>query len=143
MKPQNFFTAEQKRQIEASIGEAERLTSGEIRLHIDARCKGDALACAAEHFHRLGMDRTELRNGVLFYLSINDHKFAVVGDKGIHERVPEDFWDNIYRITVEYFHAGQFAEGISWGILEAGKQLATHFPISPDDINELSNEISY
>ncbi|MDR1680067.1 MAG: TPM domain-containing protein [Prevotellaceae bacterium] len=143
MNPKTFFSEAEKRQIETAIVEAERLTSGEIRLHIDSRCRGEVLDCAVQHFHRLGMDKTELQNGVLFYLAIDDHRFAVIGDRGINERVPTDFWDNIYQTVVNYFRRGAFAEGLCWAIVEAGQQLSTHFPIQPDDTNELTNEISF
>ncbi len=143
MNPKDFFTEEQKAQIEQAITDAEKLTSGEIRLHIDSTCKGDAIECAVKTFNRLGMAKTDLRNGVLFYLSIDDHKFAVIGDKGINETVPEGFWDTIYQKIVPFFKNGEFVEGLSWAILEAGKQLASHFPIQADDIDELTNEISF
>lgn len=143
MHPKDFFTAEQKAQIENAITEAEKLTSGEIRLHIDKTCSGDVLDEAVKIFTKLDMHKTELRNGVLFYLSIEDHKFAVIGDKGINQTVPEGFWDCIYRQIVDYFHKGEFTEGLCWAILEAGKQLVAHFPIAHDDTNELTNEISF
>lgn len=143
MSPKNFFTPEQIAIIEQTIGEAEKLTSGEIRLHIDSKCKKDVLQKATKKFHELGMSKTAHRNGVLFYLSIGDRKFAVIGDKGIHEKVPEGFWDNIYQTIVTYFQKNEYAEGLCWAILEAGKQLSAHFPIKPDDRNELTNEISF
>lgn len=143
MNPKDFFTTEQKARIEATIGEAEKLTSGEIRLHIDRKCKGNVLHHATKIFHNLGMTKTELRNGVLFYLSIDDHKFAVVGDKGIHKQVPEGFWDTIYQTIVPYFQKEEFTEGLCWAILEAGKQLSVHFPLQADDTDELTNEISF
>ena len=143
MDPKDFFTKEQKAKIEQAISEAEKLTSGEIRLHIDSTCKGDPVKCAIKTFNRLGMANTDLRNGVLFYISIDDQKFAVVGDKGINETVPAGFWDHIYSKTITYFKNRKFAEGLCWGILEAGKQLASHFPIQEDDANELTNEISF
>ena len=143
MKPQDFFTEEQKTQIENSIFESEKQTSGEIRLHIDRKCKGNVLDEAVLIFKKLKMDSTELRNGVLLYLSIEDRKFAIIGDQGINTVVPTDFWDTIYKTIVQYFKQEQYAEGLSWAIMEAGKQLQQYFPISKDDINELSNEISY
>lgn len=143
MNPRNFFNEEQKALILKAIEDAEKLTSGEIRLHIDKTCKGDVLENAITVFHKLEMDKTELRNGVLFYLSIEDRKFAVIGDKGINETVPKDFWDNIYQNIITYFKKSAYCEGLCWAILEAGKQLVEHFPIAHDDTNELSNEISF
>jgi len=143
MNPKDFFTAEQKAQIEVAITEAEKLTSGEIRLHLDRICKDDVLKQAVKIFTKLGMEKTERRNGVLFYLSIDDRKFAVIGDKGINEVVPADFWDDIYQTIVSYFKTEKYTEGLCWAILEAGKHLASHFPIQADDTNELTNEISF
>jgi uncharacterized membrane protein len=143
MNPKDFFTAEQKAQIEAAISEAEKLTSGEIRLHVDRKCKGDVLPQAVKIFTKLGMDKTDLRNGVLFYVSIEDRKFAVIGDKGINETVPADFWDTTYQTIVGYFKNEKYAEGLCWAIVEAGKQLVAQFPIQADDTNELTNEISF
>ncbi len=143
MNPKDFFTKEQKSRIEKAITEAEKLTSGEIRLHIDRTSHDNVLDTAVEVFGKLGMQKTELRNGVLFYMSIVDKKFAVIGDKGINETVPKDFWDTIYTTIVDFFRKGEFTNGLCWAIMEAGKQLAEHFPIQPDDINELTNEISF
>ena len=143
MNPKDFFTAEQKEQIEAAITEAEKLASGEIRLHVDRNCKGEVLQQAVKIFTKMGMDKTELRNGVLFYLSIEDRKFAVIGDKGINEAVPADFWDTIYQTIVGYFKNKKYADGLCWAIVEAGKQLGVQFPIQRDDTNELTNEISF
>lgn len=143
MKPEDFFTAEQKTQIENSIFESEKQTSGEIRLHIDRTCKGDVLDEAVLVFKKMKMDTTELRNGVLLYLSIEDRKFAIIGDQGINAVVPTDFWNTIYKTIVQYFKQEQYAEGLCWAIMEAGKQLQQYFPISKNDTNELTNEISY
>ncbi len=143
MNPQKFFTQAEKQQIEHAIIEAEKLTSGEIRLHIDRTSKGDVLDCAWIVFGRLKMHETNLRNGVLFYLSIDDKKFAIIGDEGIHAKVPKDFWNCIYKTIIVYFRNNKFAEGLCWAIQEAGKQLSTHFPCSGCDVNELSNDISF
>jgi uncharacterized membrane protein len=94
-------------------------------------------------FKKLGMHKTELRNGVLFYLAINDHKFAILGDAGINQVVPDDFWDEIKKSMLDFFSEKQFSEGLSRGIKMAGEQLKKHFPYQEDDINELSDEISF
>jgi uncharacterized membrane protein len=100
MNPRKFFSQEEKVRIEAAIGEAEKLTSGEIRLHIDRTCQRNVLDEAVAVFEKLGMKQTELRNGVLFYISIDDRKFAVIGDKGINQVVPAGFWDTIYQTII-------------------------------------------
>ena len=93
MKASSFFTKEEQDQILAAIKEAEKETSGEIRIHIETTCPGDVLDRAAWIFKKLGMDKTAERNGVLFYLAVKDRKFAIIGDAGINAKVPEGFWD--------------------------------------------------
>lgn len=144
MKPKDYFTPEQQRQIVDAIEEAERQTSGEIRVHVEWKCKGSPLDRAARIFATLKMHKTKLRNGVLFYLSIHDHKFAILGDVGINTKVPENFWDNTKEAMLAEFKEGRLAEGIVKGIKMAGEQLSTHFPYDANtDTNELSDEISF
>jgi len=139
----NFFTREQKKQITDAIARAELNTSGEIRLHVDNRCKGDVLDCAATWFETLKMHKTEQRNGVLFYLAVKDRKFAILGDAGINAKTPDNFWDNISETMADYFKEADFAGGLVKGIEMAGLQLKEHFPYQSDDVNELSDEISF
>ena len=143
MKASSFFTREQQDLILASVKEAEKETSGEIRVHIETSFKGEVLDRAAWVFGKLGMHKTALRNGVLFYLAVNDRKFAIIGDAGINAKVPAGFWDEISELLRKNFREGKFTEGLSEGILLAGQQLKTHFPYMKDDINELSDEISF
>jgi len=143
MSVQKYFTAENKLQITNSIKVAEKNTSGEIRVHIESRCKGEVLDQAAYIFEKLEIHKTELRNGVLFYLAVDDHKFAILGDVGINQKVPEDFWDSIKESVVAKFKEGLYSEGLAEGIIKAGEQLKEHFPYQDDDVNELSDEISF
>ena len=143
MDAKKFFTDAQKKQIQEAIADAEFNTSGEIRVHVDNSCKLDVLDRAANVFHELQMDATELRNGVLFYLAINDRKFAILGDKGINEKVPADFWDHIKEVILGYFKKEQFTEGLSKGIEMAGEKLKAYFPYQDNDTNELNNEVSF
>ena len=139
----NFFSKEEKEQIKSAVQEAETATSGEIRVHIDNKCKGDVMDRAAWWFGKLDMQKTEQRNGVLFYLAVKDQKFAILGDAGINAVTPEGFWDNIKEKMVEHFSEGGFAMGLQEGILMAGEALKEHFPHQEDDVNELSDEISF
>lgn len=143
MKASSFFTKEQQAQILASVKEAEKETSGEIRVHIETSFTGDVLDRAAWVFKKLGMYKTAERNGVLFYLAVQTRKFAIIGDAGINAKVPPDFWDNISALLKKNFSEGKFAEGLSEGILQAGEQLKAHFPYHSDDVNELADEISF
>jgi uncharacterized membrane protein len=143
MKASSFFSKEQQAQILASVREAEMETSGEIRVHIESKLKGDVLDRAAWLFKKLGMHKTAERNGVLFYLAVNDKQFAIVGDAGINEKVHAGFWDDISELLRNNFKEGKFTEGLSEGILLAGKHLKIHFPHRADDVNELPDEISF
>ena len=89
------------------------------------------------------MNKTAGRNGVLFYLAVRDRKFAIIGDAGINAKVPEGFWNRISLLLQKNFKEGKFTEGLSEGIILAGKQLKSHFPHMKDDVNELSDEISF
>lgn len=137
------FTDSEKEEIIQAIKSAELNTSGEIRVHIENHCKDEVLDRAAEIFEVLKLHKTALRNGVLFYMAIKDHKFAILGDKGINEKVPEHFWDNIKEHMTGRFKSGKVTEGLVEGINMAGLQLKQHFPIAEDDKNELSDDISF
>lgn len=139
----HFFTPEEQVSIKDAIRKAELNTSGEIRVHIESKCKGDVLDRASDVFYLLKMDKTELRNGVLFYLAVNSHHFAIIGDKGINAVVPENFWIEIKEMMTRHFKASEFAIGLSKGIEKAGKSLKQHFPYQSDDVNELTDDISF
>jgi uncharacterized membrane protein len=121
---------------------AEKETSGEIRVHIEKTTSKVPLDRALEVFHELGMDATELQNGVLFYFAVADKTFAICGDKGINDKVVTDFWNSTKDKMVAEFKSGNFKQGIVDGILSAGEQLKKYFPYQDGDTNELSNEIS-
>ncbi len=106
-----FFNDQQQKTIVAAIKEAEKNTSGEIKVHIEKRCSGHVLDRAATVFSMLSMHKTKLRNGVLFYLAVEDHKFAILGDSGINTKVPANFWDSIKEAMQTDFRQGKFTEG--------------------------------
>lgn len=139
---EEFLTAEEEQEIVDAIIKAEKNTSGEIRVHIEAHTRLDLLDRAKEVFHFLKMDNTKQENGVLLYIAVNDRKFAIYGDKGIDKVVPNNFWDATKEGIRKDFVAGNFKEGIINGVLKAGKELEEHFPWLHGDTNELSNEIS-
>lgn len=140
---QDFFTREQIDDIKQAIMNAELDTSGEIRVHIDTKCKGDVMEKALTVFKRLKIHETELRNGVLFYLAVKNRKFAVVGDEGINEVVPDDFWEGIKADMLNAFREEKFTDGLVDGITQTGTYLKKHFPYQTNDVNELSDEISF
>ncbi|WP_026463601.1 TPM domain-containing protein [Adhaeribacter aquaticus] len=138
------ITPEDEIQIVNAIKEAENNTSGEIRVHIENTCEIDTLDRATQVFAYLHMHQTKLRNGVLFYVALKSHKFAVLGDAGINAVVPPNFWHEITNLVVGFFKQGKYAEGLSKGILMAGEQLKAYFPYQEGaDTNELDNNISF
>ncbi|MDA3953291.1 MAG: TPM domain-containing protein [Bacteroidales bacterium] len=143
MKASQFFNEEQKKLITDAVTEAELNTSGEIRVHIESDCKEVVLDRAAFIFEKLEIHKTELRNGVLFYLSISDNKFAILGDAGINAVTPDNFWEEIKETVINHFKKSKFDIGLSTGIKMAGQALKEHFPYQKEDINELSDEISF
>jgi uncharacterized membrane protein len=132
-----------ERKIEQAIADAEKLTSGEIRVHIDKDCDIAIMDRAVEIFDILEMQKTELRNAVLIYLSKRERQFAIIGDAGINKVVPLGFWDETVENMSIYFKSGDFAKGIIEGIESAGKKLVQFFPRSADDKDELSNKVSF
>jgi len=126
-----------------SIQLAELKTSGEVRVHIDKTCKGDALEECKLKFTKLNMHETKDRNGILFYLAINSKSFAVWGDEGIHQKVSDEFWKSITDCAIGYFKQNDLITGIEKAVEMCGEKLKVYFPIEADDKNELSNEISY
>ena len=143
MNPKEFLGKENEILITKAIEGAENQTSGEIRVHVESLCKEDVLDRAAWLFKKLKMHETKERNGVLIYLSVNDRKFAIIGDSGINKVVPEGFWDEIKEMMISHFSKGEFALGLINGIEKTGVQLKQYFPRQENDVNELSDEISY
>jgi len=143
MKASTFFTPEQQESIVRSISEAERATSGEIRVHIETSCKASVLDEAAWLFRKLGMHKTADRNGVLIYLALKEKNFAIIGDSGINAVVPPGFWDSIRDHMQQRFSQAQFTEGLVEGVMMAGEKLREHFPRSKADVNELTDAISF
>ncbi len=139
----SFFTEDDKKQIVAAICKAESLTSGEIRVHIEKTAGTDPMAVARNAFEKLGIRETELHNGILFVLALEDRKFIILGDDGINDKVPDDFWNDVKDVVVDQFKRGLFAKGLVEGIKLAGEQLSTFFPYQKEDTDELPNAISY
>ena len=138
----SFLSTQDEEAVVAAIKEAEKNTSGEIRVHIEAHTDNDHYEHAMNVFGELKMHETKLGNGVLFYVAVNDHKIVILGDKGINDKVAEDFWDTTKEMMQNHFRKGAFKQGLVDGILKAGHELKIHFPYQDDDTDELSNEIS-
>lgn len=137
-----FLTEAEEQEIVNAILEAEKNTSGEIRVHIEAKAKIDHFSRAQQVFHFLKMDNTKDENGVLLYVAVQDKKFVIYGDRGIDKAVPKGFWESTKEEITTHFKTGDFKQGIIAGILKAGEELEAHFPWDHNDTNELSDAIS-
>ena len=144
-KPANFFSESEKKTITDAIASAENKTSGEVRVFIENNCKAsDPVNRAKDIFANLKMANTSARNGVLVYVAMKDKKLAIYGDKGIHEKVGNQFWEAQVAVILQHFNTKNYAAGIAGIIKEIGEALATHFPYDKTtDTNELSDEIVF
>ncbi|WP_104734618.1 TPM domain-containing protein [Hanstruepera ponticola] len=141
-KIEDFLTAKEEQDIVSAIRQAEKNTSGEIRVHIENSTKLDVFDRAKEVFHMLKMDNTKQQNGVLIYVAVEDRTFVIFGDEGINKVVESDFWDTTRDAILKEFKKGDFKQGLINGVLKAGKVLETYFPWHQADTNELPNDIS-
>ncbi len=142
MKTTIFLTKEEEKEVVEAIQQAEKDTSGEIRVHLEKTTAIDPMERAIAVFFELEMNKTKDANGVLIYVATQDNKFAICGDKGINEVVPSDFWESTKQIMISHFKNKNFKQGLIDGILKAGTELKKYFPHQDDDVDELSNEIS-
>jgi len=139
---EDFLTEAEEQRIVEAIRDAEIATSGEVRVHIERKSPVDIIERAKEVFYFLKMENTKDKNGILFYVAVDDKKFAIIGDEGIDKVVPENFWKSVTHTVTSEFAKGERVNGLVLGILEAGQKLQHYFPYQKDDKNELSNEIS-
>ncbi len=131
-----------KKSIVEAIQSAERRTSGEIRVHLQTRCRDDVFWEAKKVFSRLKMQRTKERNGVLVFVALKSRQFSILGDIGIHRQVGDHFWTKVRDKMQLHFAAGRLREGLVEGIRDIGEKLAKHFPCEKADRNELSDTVT-
>ncbi len=139
---EDFLSKDDEQYIIKAIRNAEIKTSGEIRVHIEHHSNKEPLQRAQELFHLLKMDNTKEENGVLIYVAVDDHTFAIFGDVGINKKVPVNFWEHTKNKMTSFFKTGHFKDGIIAAITNTGDQLAQYFPWRHGDINELPDEIT-
>lgn len=138
-----YISKEDEKAIVEAIKAGEKHTSGEIRLHIEMTCpEEDAYDRALQVFEKLEMHKTELSNGILIYVALEDHQLVLCGDKGINDIVGKGFWESTVELMTYHFKKNQYKEGLVKGIAEVGQKLKQYFPYQSDDTNELSDDIS-
>ena len=143
MEAEKIISPDERTKIKSAVESAEKITSGQIRIFVEDFCKVDVLDRAAHVFRKLKMHHTKDRHGVLIYVSMVDHKFAIIGDAGIHKHVKDDFWNKIKEEMTAHFLQNHIAGGIIHAINEAGKALSQHFPHKKNGTNELSDDIIF
>ena len=141
MKAREFLNQLSHQEIVEAIRDAEKRTSGEIRVFITRKSTTNAVPAAQAHFIELGMDKTRERNGVLIFVAPRAHRFAVIGDTAVHARCGDDFWNQLALEMSGHFRKSEFTTGIVHGVRKAGELLAQHFPRKPGDTNQLSDEV--
>lgn len=149
MKPkilQNYLTDDELLRISNKIKEAEKKTAGEIAVSIREyksffEMKKPLRELAEKEYVRLGINKTKEGTGVLIFLLLSERQFYILADDNINKLTGEHVWTDIKNLMQEKFVRGEFCKGILFGIDEIGKILARHFPIKPDDKNEISNRV--
>jgi len=144
-KKKNFFNEEEKQLIVDAVQNAERMTSGEVRVFVESKCSYiDAIDRAAELFFKLQMQETKDRNAVLLYVAMKDRQLAVFGDEGIHKKVGDEYWNTEVKKMISNFNRDNYAAGISEVVKDIGLALTQHFPYNNDtDKNELPDDIVF
>jgi uncharacterized membrane protein len=145
LSKKDFFSPGEKKQIIEAIRDAELQTSGEIRVYVESRCRFvDPLERAAEVFWMLKMDQTSAKNGVLVYVAVKDRQLALFGDRGIHEKVGDEYWKEKTTKIISHMKSGPYADAISKIVMDIGDALKLHFPYDRGtDKNELPDDIVY
>ncbi len=140
---EDFLSSTERERVKAAVRAAEARTSGEIRIHLDDAVVDEVMDRAAFVFTELEMHRTQDRNGALIYVSVSQHRAAVIGDIGIYEKLPHGFWNDTLHVMLQEFKKGQYCDGLCLGVERLGEQMRAHFPYERGDKNELSDDISY
>ena len=139
----NYLTDQEMASLVEAIQTAEDHSTGEIRIHIDSNTEGNNAEIAFEVFRRLCKDQTVEKNAVLFHVNFEQKYLTIIGDKGIHEKVHQKFWNDLHDKITSAFSQGQYFEGLRDAILETGLELKKFFPIDGENHNELPNEITF
>jgi uncharacterized membrane protein len=143
MRSKDFQSQLRHDDIVAAIREAERQTSGEIRVFVSRKEVDDPVPAAQAAFVRLGMGKTKERNGVLIFVAPRVNRFAIIGDSAVHAKCGDSFWTEVRDCMAEHFRKSDFTHGIIFGIKKAGALLSQHFPCQPDDRNELPDDVAH
>ena len=143
LSAKELLSHDERERVRHAVRAAEKRTSGEIRVHMDDVIEGSVLDRAAFVFEELDMHRTKDRNAVLIYVSVAQHRAAVIGDAGINAKLPHGYWNDVLHVLLSEFKVERYCDGLCNAIALLGEQLHAHFPHERDDSNELSDDISF
>ena len=142
MRTREFLSKLEHDRIVQTIREAESKTSGEIRVFVQrGKLKSDPLAAAQKKFRQLHMHKTRESNAVLIFVAPRAHKFAVVGDKAIHEKCGDEFWQRVVTRMRTHFQNENFSDALVEAIKEIASVMASHFPKTLGNANELPDDV--
>ncbi|WP_294271404.1 TPM domain-containing protein [uncultured Chryseobacterium sp.] len=139
----SFLTHQQIASLAEAIQSAEEHSTGEIRVHIDSNTETRDAETAFEVFRRLCMNNTADRNAVLFHVNFENKYLTIIGDIGIHEKVKQSYWDQLHDYITGEFAKGNYYKALESAILKTGLELKRHFPVTGENPNQLSNEITF
>lgn len=139
----NYLTEPEMASLVEAIQSAEYHSTGELRIHIDSHSDGDNAAIAFEIFKKMCQGKTAEENAVLFHVNFDQQYLTIIGDAGIHRKVQQEFWDALHDRTTRHFARGEYFMGLKKAVLETGLELKKHFPVTGENYNELSNEITF
>ncbi|HEX7862704.1 MAG TPA: TPM domain-containing protein [Verrucomicrobiae bacterium] len=142
METKDFLHALKDDEVARAIADAEKLTSGEIRVFVNESAVENVVLEGEKQFIRMGMTKTAQRNGVLIYFAPKSQKFAVIGDEGVHKKCGQKFWEHITEEMTPLLKSGRFTEAITLAVRDIGTALAKEFPPVANDRNELPNRVA-
>ena len=96
---------------------------------------------AREQFFVHNLHATRERSGVLLFVSVAERHVELLADAGIHAKVPPGTWDAIVAAFTAQVRAGNVGEGFITAVNTIGEHLATHFPASGVNTNELPDHL--
>lgn len=139
----SFLTDQQIASLVEAIQSAEEHSTGEIRVHIDSNTENDNAKTAFKIFEKLCLNKTTEKNAVLFHVNFEQKYLTIIGDTGIHEKVKQSYWDHLHDYITAEFAKGNYYKALKSAILETGLELKKHFPVTGENPNQLSNEITF
>lgn len=98
---------------------------------------------AVQSFFQKGLYHTKNNTGVLFFISLLEHKVWILADKGIYKKIEQETLQSYADDIATGIKKGNACEALICNIKKIGEILAKHFPIQTDDTNELTDSVIF